>query len=326
MNARRASNAAEQRAEWSREGKSATFLLEISGASDGANGLVSNGEVGRTVATSGDIGSRGSSRQKPVDVAITRLTFNEAVTTNKLLREARLDAVAAARKRGAGSLHGWLDALAMSSEANHAIKKVQSVFRGYHFRCLFRNGRRSVLRLQSWLWGRKARARVFVIREKWRAAMGTYFILFLLIFGNNLKKNLRNLTLFFGLFSLFFFSLFFFLFLSLFILFHTHHAHTHNTRAHTHTHTTHARTHMHTHSHPSTRPRRLNPTLLELRDNETCCSSSSNQLSWLHVSDGAKKTQVRKRTQTKNCSSMENTMLNTSASCSKRCQLQEDAT
>ena len=185
MNARRASNAAEQRAEWSREGKSATFLLEISGASDGSGNGSGSGDGGRAMATSGEIGSRGSSRQKPVDVAITRLTFNEAVTTNKLLREARLDAVAAAKKRGAGSLHGWMDALAMSSEANHAIKKVQSVFRGYHFRCLFRNGRRAVLRLQSWFWGRKARARVYVIRERWRAATGKSFYFFKLLYFFN---------------------------------------------------------------------------------------------------------------------------------------------
>jgi hypothetical protein len=72
----------------------------------------------------GGMGSRGSTSQSAaMDIAITRLTFNEATNTNKLLREARLDAVAAAKKRGAGSLHGWLDALAMSSEANHAIKR-----------------------------------------------------------------------------------------------------------------------------------------------------------------------------------------------------------
>jgi hypothetical protein len=177
MDARRKDNAAERRAIWSREGKSATFLLELSGTTehDAASAVLSaaasSAALGeRNVASRGGVGSRGSSQQQAMDIAITRLTFNEATSTNKLLREARLDAVAAAKKRGAGSLHGWLDALAMSSEANHAIKRVQSVFRGYHFRSRFRRGRWCITRLQSFYWGMKDRVRVNILKHRWAAA------------------------------------------------------------------------------------------------------------------------------------------------------------
>jgi hypothetical protein len=165
MSQRRKSNKSEQRAVWSREGKSATFLLELSGTSDDNNN--SNNKSSSSFASN----QGHTNQQAAMDIAITRLTFNEATSTNKLLREARLDAVAAAKKRGAGSLHGWLDALAMSSEANHAIKKVQSVFRGFYFRYRFHRGRWSILRLQSWHWGIKSRKRVSILRTRWYAAI-----------------------------------------------------------------------------------------------------------------------------------------------------------
>ena len=173
MSARRKLNTAEQRALWSREGKSATFLLELSGTTDGMPGTImgTQGKKQGTQGTQKTNESNGASNQAAMDIAITRLTFNEATSTNRMLREARLDAVAAAKKRGAGSLHGWLDALAMSSEANHAIQKVQAVFRGFHCRALFRRGKECVVRLQSMYWGGLARERVRVLRTRWNAAI-----------------------------------------------------------------------------------------------------------------------------------------------------------
>ena len=104
-----------------------------------------------------------------MDVAITRLTFNEAVSAAEMLRQARMDAVAAAKDEV--RINGWMDALAMSSEANHAIKKVQACFRGFHFRARFRRGRHSVVVLQSYFHGAKGRA-VYADRySKWHASI-----------------------------------------------------------------------------------------------------------------------------------------------------------
>ena len=88
----------------------------MSGTADLGEALKKAKQAQTGNSSSSSSSNNSSNQQAAMDIAITRLTFNEATSTNQMLRAARLDAVAAAKKRGAGSLHGWLDALAMSSE------------------------------------------------------------------------------------------------------------------------------------------------------------------------------------------------------------------
>ena len=51
----------------------------------------------------------------------------------------------------------WEESLAHSNEAHHAAIKVQATFRGFRFRARYRAGLHSIVRLQSWYHGAKAR-------------------------------------------------------------------------------------------------------------------------------------------------------------------------
>ena len=52
----------------------------------------------------------------------------------------------------------WEESLAHSNEAHHAAIKVQATFKGFRFRARYRAGLHSIVRLQSWYHGAKARA------------------------------------------------------------------------------------------------------------------------------------------------------------------------
>ena len=115
------------RKSWVRSGRAATFMLEL--AED--------------------------------DIAVTRLSFKEAKEAYRVVRDTRNT-----NKESAG-YETWEEALAHSNEAHHAAIKVQAIFRGFRFRARFRAGRTSLVRLQSWFRGAKARVYVAWHRHRW---------------------------------------------------------------------------------------------------------------------------------------------------------------
>eukprot|EP00943_MAST-04B_sp_MAST-4B-sp1_P009851 g9851.t1 len=104
---------------WVRSGRAATFMLELS----------------------------------EDDVAVTRLSFKEAKDAYRVVRDTRN----ASKGEDAG-YETWEESLAHSNEAHHAAIKAQATFRGFRFRARYRAGLHSIVRLQSWYHGAKARA------------------------------------------------------------------------------------------------------------------------------------------------------------------------
>ena len=104
---------------WVRSGRAATFMLELS----------------------------------EDDVAVTRLSFKEAKDAYRVVRDTRN-----ASKGEEAGYETWEESLAHSNEAHHAAIKVQATFRGFRFRARYRAGLHSIVRLQSWYHGAKARA------------------------------------------------------------------------------------------------------------------------------------------------------------------------